>query len=43
MIKLPLCQQFLPHLKERWEIPPSAGLPKSKQIDDTESLPTPAN
>jgi hypothetical protein len=42
-IELPLCQWFLSHLKERWEVLPSAGLPKSKQMDNTELVPTPIN
>jgi hypothetical protein len=43
MVELPLHQWLLSHLKERREVPPSTGLPKSKQMDNTESIPTPAN
>jgi hypothetical protein len=43
MIKLPLRQRLLSHSKERREVPPSTGLPKSKQMDNTELIPTPAN
>jgi hypothetical protein len=43
MIKLPLCQWLLSHLKERQKVLPGTRLPKPEQMDNTESIPTPTD